>query len=161
MSQPSFDDLVAHIQANHLDLYAEHLEDPVELALVVYQHASADERAEDLAAMIELSAESKYEWDALSRIAQSALSDRQPLPQNLADWISDALSHRHERPKGGSGTVARDMLFCEAIRDLQDRFGLTPMRSSASEALSACDVVATASGYSYKTIEKAWNRRDT
>lgn len=159
--EPSFQDLAKHVSETHLNRYRELSDKPAELALLLYDHASAEEQADELATMIALSSQSKYEWDTVNQIAQRALNTGQPLPQNLADWVSDVLAGRRRRPSKGSKTIARDMIFCAAVEHLRTQFGLTPTRSSATEAWSACDVVAEASGYSYKTIERAWGLRDS
>ena len=90
--QPSFEDLVEHIGEVHLNRYKDLSDNPAELALLLFDHASAEEQAEELAAMIALSGESKYEWDAVNQIAQRALDSGQLLPENLAEWVSDVLA---------------------------------------------------------------------
>ena len=161
MSRPSFEELVSHSRSNHLDMYQDLWEKPVELALLLFEHAFAEQQAEELGTIIELSRKSKYEWDTASRIAQSALNAEQQIPQNLADWTADVLAGARKRPGTGSRTPARDMIFCATVEDLRNQIGTTPTKSSATEAWSACDVVAEASGNSYKTIERAWGLRNT
>ena len=159
MSEPAFDELVGFAHDAYLARF-EHLWDkPVELALLLFEVGSPTERTEELDAVIELSATSKLEWDIASRIAQEALYGGQGLPQSLADWAADVLAGKRPRPRTGSKTIARDIIFCIAVADLRDRFGLTPTKNSATDAFSACDVVAAAAGFGYKTVERAWGLR--
>lgn len=51
-------------------------------------------------------------------------------------------------------------MFSLAVHDLRNRFGLSPTRNETSPTQSACDVVATAGGFSDKTVERAWTNRD-
>ena len=161
MSSPSFEELVSYTRTNHLDRYQDMWEQPADLALLLFEDATAEEQLEELRIIIELSRESKYEWHTLSRIAQSALRTGQPLPQNLADWVADVLAKNLKRPRTGSKTLARDMVFCAEVEDLRNRFGLTLTRSTSPNDWSAFEVVAEASGYSYKTVERAWGLRET
>lgn len=161
MSDQTFEEFVDYARATHLDRYRDLWEQPVELALLLFEAGTDQERAEELNNVIELSETSKLEWDIASRIAQNALYAGEQLPQNLADWTADVLAGRRPRPGVGSKTIARDMIFCNAVEGLKDQFGLTPTKNSATSTPSACDVVAKALGFSYKTIERAWALRDT
>ena len=159
MSEPAFDEVVGFARDAYLARF-EHLWDkPVELALLMYEVGSPQERADELDAVIEMSATSRLEWDIASRIAQEALYGGHELPSSLSDWVGDVLAGKRPRPRTGSRTIARDMIFCIAVADLRDRFALTPTKNSATGAFSACDVVAAASGFSYKTVERAWGLR--
>ena len=160
MSEATFDELVEYARGSPLGRFQELWDKPVELALLLFETGSPTERTEELEAVIELSGTSKLEWDIASRIAQEALYGGQGLPQSLAGWAADVLAGKRPRPRTGSKTIARDIIFCIAVADLRDRFGLTPTKNSATGAHSACDVVAAAAGFSYKTVERAWGLRE-
>lgn len=161
MTDTTREEMVQYVRTAHLDKFRDLWEQPVELALLLFDIGSEEERAQELRTVIDLSATSKLEWEITSRIAQRALYQGEQLPPELAQWTADVLAKKRMRPGKGSRTIARDIIFCIAVADLRDRFGLTPTKNSASQGDSACGIVAEASGFSYKTVERAWSLRDT
>ena len=114
-----------------------------------------------LSELIQRSRHAKLDWEAVSLIAQEALRGAVPLPMDLAEWVADVLAGVRTRPRTSPRTTsARDSMFSLAVYDLRSRFGLSPTRNETSPAHSACDVVAAAGGFTYKTVERAWTNRD-
>lgn len=159
MTDATREEMVEYARVAHLDRFRDLWDKPVELAVLLFDIGSEEEREQELKTVIELSATSKLEWDITCRIAQRALYQGEQLPPDLAQWTADVLAEKRKRPGKGSKTIARDMIFCIAVADLRDRFGLTPTKNSATQGDSACDIIAEASGFGYKTVERAWALR--
>ena len=161
MDDPQFRGLVEYVRRN----YIAHRSDLWQDAAKSWAHSYAclPERARPamLSELIERSRHAKLDWDAVSLIAQEALRGAAPLPMDLAEWVADVLAGVRTRPRRSPQTTsARDRMFSLAVDDLRNRFGLSPTRNETSPAQSACDVVATAGGFAYKTVERAWTNRD-
>ena len=134
-------------------------------------HAKAlsDHFREDLGlrlALVMASEHERWAWDAVSAIAQSTLRHRKfdPLPRELARWITEILEGKRSPPKKGSKRQAkRNLMTVDAIHLSALRYELKPTRNRAdlpkccAEGGSACDVVGAAQNMGYKTVESIWS----
>ncbi len=99
-------------------------------------------------------------WDALNAIAQWHLRSGAPMLPELAEWIADRREGKRRRPatRGPSPKTVRDRVIASTVQALVDR-GFRATRNNASEARSACDVVAEGLGYvDHKAVQKVWAR---
>ena len=119
--------------------------------------------------LLSKSKETKWAWDALSRIAQYLLRGGHPFPPELVEWTADVLADqsvkkgekRRPRPtKGASRMANRDIRLQIVIGHLRCLFDFNATRRDDDPPESACDVVAAVMGMPYKTVEKIWNKRD-
>jgi len=120
--------------------------------------------------LIAESLETKEAWDALNLIAQALLRAGQPLPPELAEWIADVLADqsverkkekRRPRPaRDPRRQHNRNLLLCLLVGYLVRLCDLKATRNDSDPPRSACDVVAAATGLSYKRVEGIWGKRD-
>ncbi len=159
--EPTYEGLVQYVRRNYVDYKRELWEDPARSWAYHYRILPASGQARMLDDLISQSQTSKPKWDALNLLAREALRNGESLPKGLGSWVADVLDRKRPRPKrGAERTSLRDRMMYLAVDDLRRRFGVTPTRNAASEGWSGCHVVAEASGYSYKTVEAAWAKRD-
>ena len=161
MDDQRFEGLVEYARRNYIDSRSDLWRDAARSW--AHSYACLPERARPamLSELIERSRHAKLDWEAVSLIAQEALRGAAPLSRDLAEWVADVLAGVRTRPRTSPQTTsARDRMFTLAVYDLRTRFGLSPTRNETSPARSACDVVAVAGGFSYKTVERAWTNRD-
>ena len=142
-------------------------EKAVELAMQYREQAEAGwqqgatERPSEmmmLGFLIQTSATSRSDWDAVNLIAQQHLRNGAPLPGMLASWVADVLAKKRKRPtqRGQPPKKKRNGTIVHVLKKLQE-VGFHPTRNNeAPEHRSGCDVVAEAFGLKYKTVESVW-----
>ena len=105
-------------------------------------------------------------------IVQQLLRDREPLPEELADWVVDRLDGRRPQPrrKRRFDDWVRDILIAVCVSSLVDK-GFTATRKkrlpmethpgeASAEGRTACDAVGVALKLNYKKVEKVWTDAD-
>lgn len=153
--------MVEYVRRHYIDHTRGMQEAPAKALADFYNVLSEGSRPAHLRELIERSSEAKLYWDAVSLMAQEALRSGLPLPRDLSVWTADVLAGDRPRPsKGAQTTRARDVLMYLAVNDLRNGFGLSATRNPTSPPWSGCDVVAEAWGFDYKTVERAWAKRD-
>ena len=106
--------------------------------------------------------EGKYIWDALAAIAADMLRLGLPLPDSLQAWTADVVEGKITRPKrDAKSTLGRDYGLAWMVRHLTAKLVITPTRNDGSPEHSACDLVADALNFNYKTVVNAYlNHKD-
>ncbi len=129
-------------------------------------HQPSDSGDDLLVRFIKESHNDKSSWDALNKIAQELIRKGDPLPLKLAEWTADVLADqstkrghkKRARPgKGGHATAGRDWNTYFLIDLLHKNWNITPTRNEVSDAESACDIVAKATGIPYGTVARIWS----
>ena len=122
-----------------------------------YWERDAGARLEFLENWIANSEEYKAAWVALTAVASDLKRSGLSLPDSLAWWLAEVVGGKRRRPsKKTMGTYLRDYGLARMVLHLSQLFVVKPTRNDATETLSACDLVADALGYDYKTIVKAY-----
>ena len=174
---PGNEDSLAYQYAKNFLDDPEHSESmersPVEVTAIVYKNLNASTQESEISHLIAESQETRVAWDSLNRIAQDLLREGKPLPPQLAGWVADVLADqlgkkskkerekRRPRPvKGAQRMHNRNRRLCILIGQLMCLFDFAATRGWEDPPDSACDLVATAVGLSYKQVERIWNERE-
>ena len=183
MTRERFEELVEWVRREHLphqDLYESESGDGYAEAYWLTLEEHPEQAEAEIEVLIECSqgawksGEGKVPpgiaWDAVWQIASQYISDGESMPKPLrkwAIWRLAGLNRSPSGPKAGPRRRGRDLMIRDAIRDVSERFDLTPTRNDepAGESCcpmggSACDVVGAAVGLRFKNTVRIWTERD-
>lgn len=104
-------------------------------------------------------------FNGLKCVAAEVLRRNDEFPQELADWIANILLGAAEIPKptrGRPASTVHQATVWVAVSQLV-RWKWTKTRNDAAPALSACDVIADATGLTFDRVkdivEKPWRQQ--
>ena len=106
---------------------------------------------------IHYSTEYKASWIALEAVAVDLFRGHLPIPDVLADWLALSMERTIKKPaKGAAATWMRDYGLARMVVHLSQLLVMTPTRNDGSAPRSACDFVAVALNFDYKTVVNAY-----
>ena len=154
-----FDDAVDH--ARKLVAFSEAMfgegNQNVRAHIAVYLMADSDSKANIIRGGIPLSADSQKWFDVMRGLAAFHMRNGLEPPEALERWAADTLEGQNLPPKADPRTTeVRNVGLAGMVREIVRIFSLNPTRNGGSPEQSACDAVAEAAGYGYKTAEAAW-----
>ena len=125
--------------------------------VAAYWERDAEAKDALLRNWIHYSTEYKASWGALEAVAVDLLRRHLPIPDVLADWLALSMERTIKKPaKGAVATWMRDYGLARMVVHLSQLLVMTPTRNDGSPPCSACDFVAVALNFDYKTVVNAY-----
>lgn len=113
---------------------------------------------------ISLAEKDRVWFSGLTAVAAEILKRNDVMPQQIANWVADVLTRKAREPapaKGRPATTVHQATVWVTVSQLV-KWKWTATRNDASAALSACDVVADATGLTFDRVkdivERPWRQ---